>query len=73
MITSPEGSYEAGFQAALERLCALDVRRIYFGHGPPLTERCNQRLLESERLAASCAKDRGRPEPKTSQLPVAAE
>jgi glyoxylase-like metal-dependent hydrolase (beta-lactamase superfamily II) len=72
VITSPEGSYEAGFQAALEKLCACDVRRIYFGHGPPLTERCNQRLRESERLAASCAKDRGRPEPKTSQLPVAA-
>ena len=28
-----DGSYEAGFQAALEKLCARDVRRIYFGHG----------------------------------------
>ena len=74
VITSPDGSYEAGFQAALQKLCALDVRRIYFGHGPPLTERCNQRLIESERLAASCApSDMGRPEPKTSQLPVAAK
>lgn len=72
IITSPEGSYEAGFQAALEKLCALDVRTIYFGHGPPLTERCNQRLRESERLAALCAPDKGRPEPKTIQLPVAA-
>jgi glyoxylase-like metal-dependent hydrolase (beta-lactamase superfamily II) len=50
LITSPEGSYEAGFQATLEKLCARDVRRIYFGHGPPLTERCNERLCASQRL-----------------------
>jgi glyoxylase-like metal-dependent hydrolase (beta-lactamase superfamily II) len=56
LITSP-ASYETGFQAALEKLCARDVRRIYFGHGPPLTERCNERLRESQRLAASCAPD----------------
>ncbi len=52
LITSAEGSYEPGFQATLQKLCARDVRRIYFGHGPPLTERCNQRLRESQRLAA---------------------
>ena len=73
LITSSEGSYEAGFQAALEKLCARDVRRIYFGHGPPLTERCNERLRESQRLAASCAPASGRQEPMTSQLPVAAK
>ena len=55
LITSSEGNYEAGFRAALEKLCARDVRRIYFGHGPPLTERCNERLRESQRLAASSA------------------
>jgi glyoxylase-like metal-dependent hydrolase (beta-lactamase superfamily II) len=55
LITSPEGSYEAGFQEALMKLCARDVRRIYFGHGPPLTERCNERLRESQRLAAASA------------------
>jgi len=55
LITSPGSSYEAGFQAALEKLCARDVRCIYFGHGTPLTERCNQRLRESQRLAASRA------------------
>ena len=59
LITSREGSYEAGFQATLEKLCARDVRRIYFGHGPPLTERCNERLRESQRLAASGASARG--------------
>ncbi len=51
-ITSPGSSYEAGFRAALEKLCARDVSRIYFGHGPPLTERCNQRLRESQRLSS---------------------
>ncbi len=52
LIMSPEGSYEAGFRAALDRLCASDVRRVYFGHGAPLTERCNERLRESQRMAA---------------------
>jgi hypothetical protein len=37
----------------LEKLCARDVRRIYFGHGAPLTERCNMRLRESQRMAAA--------------------
>jgi len=53
LITSPGSRYEAGFRAALERLCARDVSRIYFGHGPPWTEQCNRRLRESQRLAAS--------------------
>jgi glyoxylase-like metal-dependent hydrolase (beta-lactamase superfamily II) len=52
LITSPTGTYEAGFIEALEKLCARDVRRIYFGHGAPLTERCNERLRESRRMAA---------------------
>jgi glyoxylase-like metal-dependent hydrolase (beta-lactamase superfamily II) len=51
LITSPTGTYEDGFLSALERLCALDVQRIYFGHGAPLTERCNERLRESQRMA----------------------
>jgi len=55
LLMTSSASYEAGFQAALKKLCARDVRRIYFGHGPPLTERCNERLRESQRLAASCA------------------
>lgn len=52
LITSPAGTYEAAFLAALEKLCARDIRRIYFGHGPPLTERCNARLRESWKMAA---------------------
>jgi glyoxylase-like metal-dependent hydrolase (beta-lactamase superfamily II) len=54
LITSLTGTYEAGFLAALEKICARDVRRIYFGHGPPLTERCNERLRESLEMARGC-------------------
>jgi len=72
LITS-EGSYEAGFRRTLEKLCARDVRRIYFGHGPPLTERCNERLRESQHLVASSAPASELHEPITSQLPVAAK
>jgi glyoxylase-like metal-dependent hydrolase (beta-lactamase superfamily II) len=46
------GTYEAGFLAAMERLCSRDVRQIYFGHGAPVMERCNERLRESYRMAA---------------------
>ena len=53
LITSPTGTYEAAFLAALEKLCARDVRRIYFGHGAPLTERCNERLRESQRMTTA--------------------
>jgi glyoxylase-like metal-dependent hydrolase (beta-lactamase superfamily II) len=53
LISSAGSHYEAGFRTALEKLCARDVRRIYFGHGPPLTERCNERLRESQSLAAA--------------------
>jgi glyoxylase-like metal-dependent hydrolase (beta-lactamase superfamily II) len=60
LIRSREGNYEAGFLATLEKLCARDVRRIYFGHGPPVTDRCNERLRESQRLAASGAAAEGK-------------
>ncbi|MFP5204943.1 MAG: hypothetical protein ACLGP3_05075 [Acidobacteriota bacterium] len=52
LMISLGSSFEARFRAALQRLCACEVSRIYFGHGPPLTECCNQRLRASERLAA---------------------
>jgi glyoxylase-like metal-dependent hydrolase (beta-lactamase superfamily II) len=59
IIASPGGTYEAGFLAALEKICARDVRAIYFGHGPPLMEQCNERLRESQRMAASSVKAGG--------------
>jgi glyoxylase-like metal-dependent hydrolase (beta-lactamase superfamily II) len=60
LIMSPNGTYEADFLAALEKLCALDVRRIYFGHGPPLTEQCKERLRESQRMATGGPSTAGR-------------
>jgi glyoxylase-like metal-dependent hydrolase (beta-lactamase superfamily II) len=52
-LISPDSTYEIGFLLALEKLCARDVRTIYFGHGVPLTEHCNQILRESLRIAAA--------------------
>jgi glyoxylase-like metal-dependent hydrolase (beta-lactamase superfamily II) len=52
LIGSADGTYEAAFLTALEKVCARDVRRIYFGHGNPLTENCNRRLRETQAMAA---------------------
>jgi glyoxylase-like metal-dependent hydrolase (beta-lactamase superfamily II) len=51
LSASAAGTYEPDFLAALEKVCARDVRRIYFGHGAPVTERCNEKLRESHRMA----------------------
>ncbi len=51
LIRSSAETHEAGFLAALAKLCARDVRRIYFGHGAPLTEYCNEKLRESLKMA----------------------
>jgi glyoxylase-like metal-dependent hydrolase (beta-lactamase superfamily II) len=47
IIWSAEGSYEDRFALALERLCELDVRAIYFGHGNPVTVDAQTILAES--------------------------
>lgn len=72
VIASPTGTYEAGFVAALEKLCARDIRRIYFGHGAPLMERCNERLRESRRMASGGLTASGRPERIKDLPPVTA-
>jgi glyoxylase-like metal-dependent hydrolase (beta-lactamase superfamily II) len=59
LSASATGTYEAGFLTALDKICARDVRRIYGGHGPPVTEHCNQRLRESYRIAASAREATG--------------
>ncbi|WP_462324140.1 MBL fold metallo-hydrolase [Desulfoplanes sp.] len=51
VITTPDGSHERTFIHVLERLCDLDIRTIYFGHGPPRTKNCNQLLGSSLRNA----------------------
>ena len=52
LLITARGTYEEDFLAALDKLCTRDVRTIYFGHGAPLTERCNERLRESQRIAS---------------------
>ena len=49
IIRSTDGTHEDRFVAALERLCRLDVRTIYFGHGEPLTDNPRNALLSSLR------------------------
>jgi glyoxylase-like metal-dependent hydrolase (beta-lactamase superfamily II) len=47
LIRSTDGSYEERFVQALEKLCQLDVKTIYFGHGDPVTEGGQRLLIES--------------------------
>ncbi|MFA5347131.1 MAG: MBL fold metallo-hydrolase [Methanoregula sp.] len=49
VIHTTDGTYEPEFICALETLCSRDIRSIYFGHGPPLFDRCNEILKESLR------------------------
>ena len=72
LITSPTGTYEAGFLQALDKICARDVRSIYFGHGDPLTEHCSERLRESQRMAAGDLSAIGRRERIKDLAPVTA-
>jgi glyoxylase-like metal-dependent hydrolase (beta-lactamase superfamily II) len=47
IIRSTGGTYETEFISALESLCSRDIQAIYFGHGPPVFEGCNEILKES--------------------------
>jgi glyoxylase-like metal-dependent hydrolase (beta-lactamase superfamily II) len=47
VIRSAEGTYEDRFVRALEHLCQLDVRAIYFGHGDPVMQGAQAVLAES--------------------------
>lgn len=47
VIRSTDGTYEPEFITALGNLCSRDIRSVYFGHGPPLFDRCNEILKES--------------------------
>jgi glyoxylase-like metal-dependent hydrolase (beta-lactamase superfamily II) len=72
LITSAAETHEAGFLAALAKLCARDVRRIYFGHGAPLTEHCNERLRESLKKAGGSPPAARAPGQINNQAPVTA-
>ncbi len=52
---SATGTYEPEFLAALEKVCARDVRVIYFGHGAPLLAGCNARLRRSLEIVRQSA------------------
>jgi glyoxylase-like metal-dependent hydrolase (beta-lactamase superfamily II) len=47
LVHANDGTYEENFAAALEKICARNIRTIYFGHGAPLLKDCNTRLQRS--------------------------
>jgi len=47
IIRSVGGSYEERYVKALEYICKKDVRTIHFGHGEPLSQGCNQIMVQS--------------------------
>jgi glyoxylase-like metal-dependent hydrolase (beta-lactamase superfamily II) len=47
LVNSSDGTYEETFVVALERICARNVRAMYFGHGAPLLADCKVRLRRS--------------------------
>jgi glyoxylase-like metal-dependent hydrolase (beta-lactamase superfamily II) len=47
LVHSVDQGYPSEFADALARLASRPVAAIYFGHGDPLTERCNERLEQS--------------------------
>jgi glyoxylase-like metal-dependent hydrolase (beta-lactamase superfamily II) len=47
LIQNDEHSYRPEFVEAVRRMASKPVDVIYFGHGDPLTERCNDRLDQS--------------------------
>jgi glyoxylase-like metal-dependent hydrolase (beta-lactamase superfamily II) len=49
IIHRPGNSYHPEFIEALEKICRRDVQAIYFGHGQPMSEHCNERLRRSLR------------------------
>jgi len=47
IIHSADGTYERMFYESMRRICQKDIRSIFFGHGEPMTTRCNERLQMS--------------------------
>lgn len=47
IIRSKGGTYEEGFIKAMERICRMNINEIYFGHGAPMLQGCNQALRRS--------------------------
>jgi len=47
IIRSCDGYYDEDFIRVIEKLCRMDVRVIYFGHGMPMIEGCNAAIRRS--------------------------
>ena len=47
VIKTTEGAYDESFVSVLKRLARLPIEAIYFGHGSPLTDKCNEVLRRS--------------------------
>ncbi|EHQ35893.1 MBL fold metallo-hydrolase [Methanoplanus limicola] len=48
VIVNPgEWTFEENYVRAMEYLCRKDVSKIFFGHGPPLENNCNERLKKT--------------------------
>ena len=53
VYVAADATYEPGFVDAIQRLARLRVRVIYFGHGAPLTDHCEERIKESCKRAVA--------------------
>lgn len=47
IIRSNDYGYSESFIKAMEKLCRRDIRVIYFGHGMPMVEGCNEAVKRS--------------------------
>lgn len=47
IIRSEEYSCSGSYIRAMEKLCRLDIRVIYFGHGMPMIDGCNEGIKRS--------------------------
>lgn len=47
LIRTSDSTYDDAFMTAFRKVAALDIKTIYFGHGPPMTENCNSNIKSS--------------------------
>lgn len=65
IVNAVDGSHEPAYVAAMRRLAALPVQSIYFGHGEPMTDGCQERLAASlANIERSMATGARRPIPR---------
>jgi len=47
ILTSNDSTYEQGFVEAIKRLSRKGIKKIFFGHGPPLQTNCSEMIKNS--------------------------